>query len=536
MTLAFSTILARADDEALAAFVGEAGARLLAAVGGGLMAPSKKREIALSLYGAAGLLATAAHRQRLLALLRPDEARALLRAVGESCGADPYPALARLRPRRGSWQEGAVFDFFGLEPPRAETPEEAPARTDCVPGYGLFGHQRQALREVEAVLEAPPHRALLHMPTGSGKTRTAMHLVARHLCRRERGLVVWLVYGEELCEQAAGEFERAWRHLGDRAVAVHRFWGHRELLLGDAPDGLVVASLPKLYSKAMERLSSLADLARAATLVVVDEAHQAIAPTYALVIDALTVGTRLPLVGLSATPGRTWNDVDADEALSRFFARRKVTLRVEGWDNPVDFLTATGYLARARFEGLHHDGTLDLTPGEIKKIADDWDIPAAVLRRLAADEQRNAAIVHRLDGLLGRHRRVLVFAATVAHADLLATVLRARGAEAYSVSAATPPAARRHRLERYLGDGERPIALCNYGVLTTGFDAPRTSAALIARPTKSLVLYSQMVGRALRGPRAGGNSEAEIVTVLDRALPGFGSVAEAFINWEDVWN
>jgi hypothetical protein len=45
-----------------------------------------------------------------------------------------------------------------------------------------------------------------------------------------------------------------------------------------------------------------------------------------------------------------------------------------------------------------------------------------------------------------------------------------------------------------------------------------------------------MVGRAIRGPRAGGNKEAEIVTVVDRGLPGFGSVAEAFNNWEDVWS
>lgn len=79
------------------------------------------------------------------------------------------------------------------------------------------------------------------------------------------------------------------------------------------------------------------------------------------------------------------------------------------------------------------------------------------------------------------------------------------------------------------------MVLCNYGVLTTGFDAPATSAVLIARPTKSLVLYSQMVGRGIRGPLAGGNSDAEIVTVVDNNLPGFGSVASAFTNWEDVW-
>jgi len=80
------------------------------------------------------------------------------------------------------------------------------------------------------------------------------------------------------------------------------------------------------------------------------------------------------------------------------------------------------------------------------------------------------------------------------------------------------------------------LVICNYGVLTTGFDAPNTSATVIARPTKSLVLYSQMVGRATRGPKAGGNVTCEISTVVDIGLPGFGDLAEAFTNWEDVWN
>jgi len=83
--------------------------------------------------------------------------------------------------------------------------------------------------------------------------------------------------------------------------------------------------------------------------------------------------------------------------------------------------------------------------------------------------------------------------------------------------------------------GGEPMVLCNYGVLTTGFDAPLTSAAIIARPTKSLVLYSQMVGRVIRGPRVGGTPRAEIWTVIDTSLPGFDSLTGAFNNWEDVW-
>ena len=80
------------------------------------------------------------------------------------------------------------------------------------------------------------------------------------------------------------------------------------------------------------------------------------------------------------------------------------------------------------------------------------------------------------------------------------------------------------------------MVLLNYGVFTAGFDAPRTRCAIIARPTTSLVLYSQMVGRAMRGPRAGGNSRAYIYTVVDTNLPGFGSVTEAFANWENLWS
>jgi superfamily II DNA or RNA helicase len=84
-------------------------------------------------------------------------------------------------------------------------------------------------------------------------------------------------------------------------------------------------------------------------------------------------------------------------------------------------------------------------------------------------------------------------------------------------------------------DNPESLILCNFGILTTGFDAPETSCAVISRPTDSLVLYSQMVGRAIRGINSGGNLEADIVTVVDDNLKGFGEVADAFMNWEDVW-
>nr|WP_240743679.1 DEAD/DEAH box helicase [Mycobacterium paragordonae] len=404
-------------------------------------------------------------------------------------------------------------------------------------GYGLFAHQRDACQKSRRLLAQSPNRLVLHMPTGSGKTRTAMHLIADEFRQREPTLVIWLAYSDELCEQAASEFETAWTYLGDRQLTTYRFWGASSLQIDEVNDGFVVAGLAKMFSTAKVDANFLIRLADRCSLVVIDEAHQAIAESYRFLLEVLSqrnAGSRL--LGLTATPGRTWNDPDKDQELADFFHRRKVTLQVTGYENPVDYLIEEGYLARPTFESLNYSGPSGpLSPEELSRLGDALDVPEDLLIQLAEDEQRNLLILNRTERLVAQHARTIVFAATVDHARTLATVLRARGILADAVTAATPPGERSRIIARFKSGGQDPRVLCNYGVLTTGFDAPRTSAALIARPTKSLVLYSQMVGRATRGLRAGGNETATIVTVVDRNLPGFGEMSEAFTNWEDVW-
>ena len=75
--------------------------------------------------------------------------------------------------------------------------------------------------------------------------------------------------------------------------------------------------------------------------------------------------------------------------------------------------------------------------------------------------------------------------------------------------------------------------LINFGVLTTGFDAPQINTVIIARPTFSIVLYSQMVGRALRGPKNGGNKKNKLITLKDNLM--HGNMDELFENFETVW-
>lgn len=382
-----------------------------------------------------------------------------------------------------------------------------------------------------------PYATLVHMPTGSGKTRTAMHIVATMLQRQPQRLIVWLAQTSELLEQAASEFEKAWSALGDAPATLFRFWGNHDPDIQNARSGFLVAGFGKLHALYKRDPNLLLSLGDRACLTIVDEAHQAIAPTYRDLIGSLF--EKKPanaLLGLTATPGRTWNDRNADSELAEFFHGNKVILEIEGYDNPVDYLVADGYLAKSNFSTLNSDAGLVLSETDLTELASDVEIPEGILARLAEDHQRNIRIIEKIEDMSQRHSRIIVFAASVRHAHLIASILELRGTTSFVVTGNTDPITRERILTRFKGDDPNPVVIVNYSVLTTGFDAPKTSAALIARPTKSLVLYSQMVGRAIRGVRAGGNAEAEIVTVTDPNLTGFGDVAEAFTNWEDVWS
>ena len=532
----FDDLLSRADDETLQTLLGSVVVRLLKLLDSSLATPTRLREILIGLHTPESLLLSKEHRTQLLELLRPEQAKILATILNLANYKDVFETLREAKIKRGSERERALLEFFELSVPQPEFVPEVPQPELSFPKYPLFAHQRKAAQQVKHYLNCEPKRVLLHMPTGSGKTRTAMNIVADHLRSLEPSLVVWLAYSEELCEQAATEFQRAWQYLGDREVSLYRFWGNYELELDQVRDGIVVAGLSKVYSKAKNSIQFINRLGSRSSLVVIDEAHQAIAETYKLVLDALVMPyDNTGLLGLTATPGRTWADINADAELAEFFAQRKVTLEIPGYDSPVDYLVAEGYLAKANYRSLMYESGLRLTERDLKRIEDELELPQHLLDRLAEDEQRNLRILLEIEDLAQKHQRIIVFGISVQHSKLLAAVLRARGLAADAVTGDTPSRERERLIAGFKDNSPESKILCNYGVLTTGFDAPRTSAAVIARPTKSLVLYSQMVGRAIRGVRAGGNKTAEIVTVVDSDLPGFGSVSEAFSNWEDVW-
>lgn len=537
--LSFSNLIARADEETLRELVGPAATRLLLKLDPDLTKPSRLRELLALTRTPTDLIRNKASRRVLFRMLSANQARSLVGGleVSHDNNSDPYSVLDALRMSKGSALEVKLHYLLGIpyEPP---PPKESGYGTpeDIHPAYQLFPHQRRAAVEANAALTQGRRRVVLHMPTGSGKTRTAMSLIADYLRAAEPRMAVWLAYSEELCDQAANEFEKAWSALGNRPAPALRFWGGNPISLDGHFDGLVVCSLDKMRASIKSDYMTWSRLADRARLVVIDEAHQALAPTYKQTLELLV--DRHPetsLLGLTATPGRTWNDLDEDEKLADFFDYKKVTLKVSGYSNPVDYLVDEGYLANATFESLTYNGSFKLDDQDLEKIALATDIPPAILDQLAEDDARNLLILMRAESLISSHERVIIFATTTEHSNTLAAVLTARGISAASITSETHPIERRRLIGRFRSNESEHRILCNFGVLTTGFDAPRISAAIIARPTKSLVLYSQMVGRATRGIRAGGNTEALIVTVVDTSLPGFGDMSEAFTNWEDVW-
>lgn len=530
-------VLSRADAPALSKWIGREASELVHLLDRRLESPAKLLELVLGLRTEAGLLDDEVSRQDLLDLLRLGEAQELIQTINgrNAPVSDAYVALRTVDFRRNG-PRTALFEFFEVSVPTPSMVATPPAVSTCSPAYPLFAHQIDVQARAHAAIEGELGRTLLHMPTGAGKTRTAMNLVADYLREGNRRVAVWLAHSEELCDQAVREFEKAWQLLGNRPVPVHRYWGGFESDLSSIADGVVVAGLAKLFARTKANSNVITGLASRRPFVVMDEAHQAIAPTYSLLLNILVPSNRGGrLLGLSATPGRTWNDVAADQRLAEFFGGQKITLQVPGYDNPVQYLIDQQYLARATYRRLECNSGVALTDAERQQISETLELPDSYLTRLGASAQRSLQIIAEIEKLAAMHRRIIVFAASVHQSELLATVLTARGLRARSVTTRTRKDARTAIIDQYQIDDGIPFVLCNYGILTTGFDAPKTSAALIARPTMSLVLYSQMVGRAIRGVKAGGNAEAEIVTVVDPGLPGFASVESAFSNWEDVW-
>ena len=496
---------------------------------------SKLAELSLEIYSSSGILSNKKFRESIFSSLKKEEAQIIAEKIGFSSG-NPWEYLKSKSYNKRSKNLKELYSFFDIQSPTDEDKTELKSIEKVSSLYPLFEHQRKAASEIIEILDSQKScpRVLLHMPTGSGKTRTAMNVIAKYLRDDAKfsDLIIWIAHSEELCTQASEEFKVAWEAIGNREISIFRHYSEYKVDLNTIKSGVLFCGIKMLDSYLKNKTEEVLSLAPKTLMVVMDEAHQAVAPTYKNVLDILCREDRVKLLGLSATPGRSFMDTGEDVKLAEFFNWKKVKIKIEGYSSPINYLTSKGYLAEVSYEYI--DYTPNFSENEINTITRSLDIPADILEKLGNDQVRNLKIIQSIKAETTENNKVLIFACGVKHSNFLATILRAIEIRARSVTGTTPTELRNKYIRGYRESDEVQV-LINYNVLSTGFDAPKTNVAIITRPTNSVVLYSQMIGRAIRGPRVGGNKKCKIITVQDE-IPGFRTIDESFTFWEDIWN
>ena len=436
-----------------------------------------------------------------------------------------------------SIKEKKLFEFFEIEHIPANNKMNKPDLQIISTQRPLFEHQRTAVDKIQEHLNDDTHASLLHMPTGSGKTRTAMRIISNIFMSDTPTLIVWIALTEELCEQAIEEFQNTWGVIGDRKITVFRLFGqHSSDIIHEinaSSEGFIVAGMSKLNNIQDDQfLTTLADHVK---LVIMDEAHHATAPTYKRTIEILAKKHReTKLLGLSATPGRTLEQSEQNIQLAKFFGTNKVMLKINN-QNPIRFLIDNEYIATPDIQIIEHSD--QLTDADKSKISAKLDIPNSVLEKLGRDIIRNIKIISVVEKLVNQgQKRIIIFTPNIKSSRDIAMILSARNFTAHYVDSNLSNQLRNQIIDEYKKDSDKEMILCNVNILTAGFDAPKTSAVIIARPTKSLVMYSQMIGRAIRGPKVNGNKKCFIRVITDKSITEFRDIVSAFEHWEVEWD
>lgn len=404
-------------------------------------------------------------------------------------------------------------------------------------------------------------RMLIHMPTGTGKTKTTMHVITNYIAftLKNQGAVIWVAHTTELLQQAYETFINVWSHLGNESIKVYKLWGSRNIEEDKPLNGVIFCGLAKLMSMKQSNPNAFSRLKKDCRLLVFDEAHKAAATQTKAVIEDLL---RMPagfenraLIGLSATPGRTTSDTYDNNLLSNMFSNKLISidssiinqinmgrlqaLNAIAEENIIKYFQKRRILANMKPKRLKYQTSF--SDSEIKKLSqsiqslelDENDFTEEQLKILATNKDRNRVIMEELRRLYSQKIPTIVFACSVNHAKMLSAMLTLENIPNSLVIGEMDAVSRKKAIEEFKNRESNVNIIINYEVLTTGFDSKNIKCVLITRPTKSIILYSQMLGRGLRGPLMGGNEECLLIDIDDN-LQAYNNET-AFIHFNDYW-
>jgi len=428
--------------------------------------------------------------------------------------------------------------------------------------YELLDYQfvikQRVLNNVTSGVEL--NRMLVHMPTGTGKTKTAMHTLCHHynFNLKKTGLIIWLAHTTELLQQAYDTFTSVWKHLGSGTIKAQKLWGTHNIDETNFDyNGIVFCGIQKLISMFSSAPAVVEKMVDNCCLIVFDEAHKAAAAETKTAVERFMLKKpNTPdraLLGLTATPGRVTEMNVGNDLLASMFGNKLISIdidvmnrinmsRIEALNAVVEediisYFQNKRILAKVKKEELEYPGSL--SPEELSKISDTakqngyTDFTDRALETIGRNKSRNLRIMQRLRELNVENIPTIVFACSVEHGQLLASMLSLENIPNALVIGNMLPQERAGAINAFK-DRDNPInILINYEVLTTGFDSTNIKCVFIARPTQSVVLYSQMLGRGLRGPQMGGNEECLLIDVKDN-LERFNEKL-AFGHFNNYW-
>lgn len=341
--------------------------------------------------------------------------------------------------------------------------------------FTLRPYQSDSVRATIDYFRKHDTPAVLTLPTGAGKS-----LVVAELARIARGKVLVLTHVKELVEQNHAKYES----YGVEASIFSAGLGRKEV------DKQVV------FASVQSMVKSLAQFSQQFSLLVIDECHRVPEDensSYQKVIQHLQkLNPNIKILGLTATPyrlGLGWIYQYHTKGLVRSETPR--FFRDCIFELPIQYLLDEGFLTPAKIvdapilsydfshlkpslNGRYKNAELDLVIEEAKRAT-----PQIIAQVIEHSKNRKG---------------VMIFAATVRHAQEVMSLLE--GHSAALIIGDTPQSERARIIEEF--KAQHIKYLVNVSVLTTGFDAPHVDLIAILRPTESVSLYQQIVGRGLR--------------------------------------
>jgi DNA repair protein RadD len=484
------------------------------------------------------ILVEKAIRLSLLDSLKEEEARKFCQALGLPSEGHAQ-SCAKLQQFFSSWSEKKSEQFtslLNLSPDYnyRRLVDDRPPKESVAAKFGetvtlkgiLHPYQKRVKDEIVSQTGNRGIRFLVQMPTGSGKTYTALEAsVDMFRLPRHNKFAVWLVDSNELAEQAFEAFKDLWHLKGDKGLVLFRLFKDFASDYKTEKGGIVFASFAKLHS-ILKNPSHAAHqstwfLVKNSQLLIVDEAHTSVAPTYEECIRAFINTDSCVVMGLTATPGRRVAVESID--LARLYSTTLISItddNLQPLTDPIQYLQEGGYLATLSIAVLETNVQASGTVSE-------------VCTTLAQNPDRNKRIIEQIKLAAQAHEPTLVFACTLDHVFALKILCAASGVDCRVITGATPQASRIAILEAFRR--EEYFILINLDLLSTGIDLTNVQKIIITRSVGSPILYSQILGRALRGPLNGGRKQNKVLTLKDN-IANYPSENLVYSYFSEQWN